>query len=363
MVRNGKTAAGSQRWLCRSCRATSTHKIDNTAKLLATFLRWLFSSRTQADMGWSARTFRRKCSQFWNIWPLPLPTGEVHRVVLVDGIRIARGVHVLIASSEEHVLGWYLARSENSRAWSALMAPIPEPEVVVTDGGSGFEKARRAIWPGSRVQRCVFHAFNQVKKQTTTRPNLPEGKALFAIANRLFDVKDADTAAQWIAAYSAWRTETEEFLSQRTYYEDSGRWDWTHARLVTARNGLDNLVRKGHLFTFADPDLVASLGPLPATNNRLEGGVNAQLRDMLRKHRGMSALRRVKAAFWWCHMHSECPMSPAELLRTMPTDDEIAELYRKASCGAQRSEGPQIWGDGLAWNELHHSSPWRTDWD
>ena len=120
MVRNGKTAAGSQRWLCKSCRSTSTHKIDNTAKLLATFLRWLFSSKTQADMGWSARTFRRKCARFWSIWPLPQPTGEIHRIVFVDGIRIAKGVHILIASGEEFVLGWYLARSENSRAWATV---------------------------------------------------------------------------------------------------------------------------------------------------------------------------------------------------------------------------------------------------
>ena len=201
-----------------------------------------------------------------------------------------------------------------------------------------------------------------MKKQTTTRPNLPQGKSLYALAKRLFDVKDADTAAQWIAAYSAWRADTEEFLAQKTYNEESGRWDWTHARLVTARNGLDNLIRKGHLFTFADPELVAD-GALPTTNNKLEGGVNAQLRGMLRKHRGMSALRRAKAAFWWCYMHSECPMSPAELLKTMPTDDTIAELYRKAAGVGKQEEGPQIWGDGLVWSELHHSSPWRSDWN
>lgn len=138
-VRNGRTAAGAQRWLCRACGATTTHRIDNSAKLLSTFLDWLFSSNTQDGVrGMSARTFRRKCARFWRVWPLPRPTGEVHRVVFVDGIRIARNVCVLIASTERHVIGWYLARSENSRAWKALMAPIPPPDMVVTDGGTGF---------------------------------------------------------------------------------------------------------------------------------------------------------------------------------------------------------------------------------
>ena len=143
MVRNGRTAARTQRWLCKPCRATATHRIDNDAKLLKTFLDRLFSSRTQGETRRSARTFRRKCAKFWKAWPIPQPTGEVHRVVFVDGLRIAGNAHVLIASTDEHVIGRYLAKSENSRAWAALMSPIPPPDVAVTDGGPGFEKARK----------------------------------------------------------------------------------------------------------------------------------------------------------------------------------------------------------------------------
>lgn len=362
MVRNGKTAAGSQRWLCKSCRATTTHRINNDAKLLRTFLDWLFSSRTQEETPQSARTFRRKCAKFWDIWPLPQPTGEVHRVVFVDGIHIARNVHVLIASTEEHVIGWYLARSENSRAWSALMSPIPPPEVVVTDGGRGFEKARKKTWPDTAVQRCVFHAFCQVKKQTTSRPNLQAGVELYGIAKALLRVKSPKASVEWLLAFNDWCSRWEEFLAERTLNEETGKEVWTHERLVTARNGLLALIRRGHLFTFVDPELTAE-GPLPATNNRLEGGVNSPLRDMLRKHRGLSTLRRVKAVFWWCHAHSECPLAPSELLRVMPTDTEIAELYRRAAENPQKSEGPAQWGDGLVWAELHHSTPWRMDWD
>ncbi len=77
----------------------------------------------------------------------------------------------------------------------------------------------------------------------------------------------------------------------------------------------------------------------------------------------MSTLRRVKAVFWWCHMHSENPMPPAEILAAMPTDDDIAELYRRTVYEPQKREGPVEWGDGLVWAELRHSSPWRMDWD
>lgn len=58
----------------------------------------------------------------------------------------------------------------------------------------------------------------------------------------------------------------------------------------------------GTLFTYLDPGL-AKAGPLPSTNNMIEGGVNSQLGEVLRNHRGLTSLKRVKAVFWWCHAH------------------------------------------------------------
>ena len=67
--------------------------------------------------------------------------------------------------------------------------------------------------------------------------------------------------------------------------------------------------------------------PYPATNNLIEGGVNAQLRAMLRNHRGLSVERRIKAVFWWCYMHSPKPLSLSEILKVMPTDKSISTIY------------------------------------
>lgn len=362
MVRNGKTAAGSQRWLCKSCRATSTHKLDNTAKQLKVFLGWLLTNKRQADMTGGGRTFRRKCAKFWEVWPLAPITGEVHHVVFVDGIYLARNIVVLIACTQEHVIGWYLARSENSRSWAALMAKIAPPDVVVTDGGTGFEKARKKVWSSTRVQRCTFHAFCQVRAQTTSRPKLQAGVELYGLAKSLLKVKEVGQALEWIESYSEWCDRWDEFLAEKTRDEESGKMRFTHERLVTARNGLNRLVSKSLLFTFLDPELLEG-GAIPSMNNKIEGGVNAQLRRMLRDHRGLSTMRRVKAVFWWCCMHSECPLTSAEILKTMPTDDDIEEIYRQAAYGPQRSEGPAEWGDGLVWAELRHALPWRHDWD
>ncbi len=89
MKRNGKTSAGAQRWRCRSCGASMTHRIDSSAKALDAFLRWLFSKRGQGDFGCSSRTFRRRAERFWEVWPLPSYTGEACDVVFLDGIWVS----------------------------------------------------------------------------------------------------------------------------------------------------------------------------------------------------------------------------------------------------------------------------------
>lgn len=362
MVRNGKTAAGSQRWLCKSCRATTTHKLDNTAKQLKTFLKWLLSNERQADMAGGGRTFRRKCSKFWSIWPLAPITGEVHHVVFVDGIYLARNVVVLIACTQEHVIGWYLARSENSRSWAALMGKIPPPDVVVCDGGTGFEKARKRVWPTTRVQRCAFMLF---AKSGRRRRHVPSCKPE---SNSTDWPRSCSRSRRWLQHWPGLKPIAHGvpggrgFLAERTLDEESGRMRWTHERLVTARNGLNRLVSKNLLFTFLDPELACD-GPIPSMNNKIEGGINAQLRRMLRDHRGLSLTRRAKAIFWWCYVHTEVPLPAAEILKTMPTDDDIEELYRQVSTESQRTDGPEEWGDGLVWAELRHALPWRAEWD
>lgn len=56
-----------------------------------------------------------------------------------------------------------------------------------------------------------------------------------------------------------------------------GRRVYTHERLRRARSSLSSPVSAGTLFTYLDPAL-AKAGPLPSTNNMIEGGVNSQLR-------------------------------------------------------------------------------------
>lgn len=355
MVKNGKTSSGKQRWRCLRCGSSHTKKYDTKAKQLEEFLAWLFSKDTLLQMPGQGRTFRRRTSEFWRLWPMPSQTGELHRVVYVDGIYLARDLVILIASSDTYILSWYMARAETSKAWEALLAPIPAPTLVVTDGGPGFQKAQKKVWPDTRVQRCVFHAFCQVKRYTTSRPRLQAGVELYGLAKELLHLKTLHQAERWFERYMQWCEKWAEFLEERSWQE--GKYDYTHIRLRKARSSLSRLLSQGTLFTYLDPEL-AREGPLPSTNNRIEGGVNAQLRGLLRNHRGLSLMRRVKAVFWWCYLHSENPLPAKEILSSMPTDDDIDFLYRTYSVAPKREDGGPEWGDRVVWEELHHKNPY-----
>lgn len=364
MKRNGRTSAGKVRWRCKdsACGVSKTRRSDSSAAGLGRFLGWLFSkdNQAQAHKG-SARSFRYQTAQFWDYWALPHFQDVYSPVVHVDGLHLRRQAVVLIAATPQmKPLAWYLARSEHAAAWEALLAQVSAPLMVVTDGGSGLRKAVNHVWPGVRIQRCLFHVYLNITAKTSKNPRLLAGKELKSLAWQLLHIDSLEASYQWEANYLGWEAKWESFLNQKSRYK-SGQWADTHEKLVSARNMIRSLLRQGQLFTYLEPGLVQTVGgPLPSTNNTLEGGINAALREMLKTHRGMLLLHRVKAVFWWCYQHSPDPISSARALKEMPTDTTIADLYQQARQPTTTTQNgaPIQWGTTISWEDLHHKT-WK----
>lgn len=353
MVKNGTTSAGRQRWRCLSCGSSSVKRNDTRSRWLKVLVGWLLGKASQSELGMAARTFRDKTTAFWDLWPIIPICDEIHHVVYMDGIWLTRKCIILIACTEDHVIGCHLAQSENSKDWACLMARIAAPGILVCDGGGGIEKARRAAWPNTRVQRCTFHAFCQVKRCTTTRPKTQAGVDLYAIAKDLMRIASNQEAAEWMARFHRWCSDYEEFLKERA---DDGR-RFKHERLRKAKRGLVALCNVGTLFTYLEEGLVAG-GPVPSMSNKIEN-LNGRIRRMLSMHRGMSIDHRVKAVFWLCYMEAEMPKSFAWMLREFPDDDQIREWRRLAAKErGDESGAPARWGEELVWSEFHRSTPY-----
>lgn len=148
-----------------------------------------------------------------------------------------------------------------------------------------------------------------------------------------------------------WNTTYHTFLAQQTR-PSNGSWVPTHARLVQAKNSLNTLVKKGTLFTYLDPALHIDGDPIASTSNHIEGGINAQLRSLLRVHRGMSLDRQVKTVLWWCYLHTELPATPARILQTVITDEQIIDLFEQARHRASAQAQIERWGTAVNWTQL-----------
>lgn len=82
-------------------------------------------------------------------------------VVFVDGIYLAKNACILICCNETHVLGWYVCRYEHSKAWEALLRRISSPIVVISDGGTGFQKALKKFGRKPNYKDAYFMHFNK----------------------------------------------------------------------------------------------------------------------------------------------------------------------------------------------------------
>ena len=93
---------------------------------------------------------------------------------------------------------------------------------------------------------------------------------------------------------------------------------------------------------------------IASTTNRIEGGTNAQLRLMLRAHRGMSEDHQKRAIEWYLYLHSEQFRPPATLIE--------ARHYNPPKTKAIQTEqepGPELYSKGLTADEgLWHRKGW-----
>ena len=61
-----------------------------------------------------------------------------------------------------------------------------------------------------------------------------------------------------------------------------------------------------------------------------------------------------------CYTHTESPLPAAEILRVMPTDDDVDSLFAAASGGSKREDGAsEEYGTGIVWEEFHMPTNYR----
>jgi hypothetical protein len=204
----------------------------------------------------------------------------------------------LIALSDKgRVLAWQWSGGESVAAWKALLEQVEAPGVLVSDGGTGIPTALAACWPETKHQRCVFHLQMRVSRHLTMNPRTDAGRALRGLVMKLSEVKDEDTAIAWQIQLDEWWRTFGHLTKERTMFRN-GQFGFTHDRLRKAWFLVHGVIRKNTLFTYV------TYGN-PRTTSPLEGGINSQIREVLRRHRGMSETHQKRAVEWFLVLHEQ----------------------------------------------------------
>lgn len=259
------------------------------------------------------------------------PCETTFHAVMVDGIWIGTWCLLIALSDTGRVLAWQWCSGESIAAWTALLQQIPSPGILVSDGGSGLPTALRQVWPHTKHQRCLFHLQMNVTRHLTRNPRTRAGRALRGLVMQLSTVWDEDEAIQWQIRLDEWWRTFGHLTRERTLLRN-GRFGFTHDRLRKAWFLVRNVVRKDLLFTYV-------VYGNPRTTSPLEGGVNAQLRDLFKRHRGMSEEHRRRAAEWFLTLH-ELPLEKAVKLAT-----PVPKKYRPTI--PEETDGPALYDTGL----------------
>lgn len=320
LQKRGLTAAGTQRWLCPQCSKSATKPRQDLARAftLERFVVWLMGKQAQVELSHNLtdRMWRMQTVWCWQVVPKPELTGEIYPVILLDGIRIGSLV-CLIARTPEYVIGWHWAGWESSNTWEKLLEQLPAPAVVVCDGQKGILLAIARCWPSTRVQRCHFHVWQNIRVKLTLHPQTEAGQELLQLTRILLKgIATTEKSLAWQAALKSWEQRHGSFIRERTYNPDpkpgQRKWRYTHERVRSAYRQLAKLLRDDQLFTYLDETLTTV--PIPRTTNYVEGGINSQLRTKLKLHRGMREEHQRRLVEWYLYSRTEAPKPPRNFL-------------------------------------------------
>lgn len=321
LQRRGLTKAGTQRWYCKYCKQSSIKPRADLSRafVLERFVSWLLGKQSQAELNIPARTWRDNTAWCWDIVPKPTLTGEVYPILLIDGIRVGSLV-CLVARTPEYVVAWHWVGWESSNTWSESLKQLPPPVVIVCDGQKGVLLAIARCWLSTKVQRCHFHVWQNVRVKLTLNPQTKAGQELLVLTRLLLrGLNTVEQAEYWQTKLKFWEQLYGDFIREKTISPDpmpgQRKWRYTHERLRSAYRQLAKLLKDNQLFSYLDNNLLEQTKqPIPRTTNYVEGGINSQLRTKLKLHRGMSEEHQRRLVEWYLYTRTNGPKPPRNCL-------------------------------------------------
>lgn len=306
MVKCGHTSAGTQRWKCFKCLKVSCRKREDVAKSnMSRLMRnWLLGMNSISDISTKIGITRRALTKrFSNIKKLPrisLKKLGKEIILILDGTYISKDRVLLIAYDliSEQPIAWAFTSRECFDSWVRLLSKIKTKHIVsalVSDGQKGLIKAIQMLFPDIPHQRCIAHIVRRSLAWLTRRPKTEAGLELRHLILKLKNVKSEELVLLWKKDFRLWDEKHRDFLKQKSNNPLTQKSWFTHRRVRAIRSLIKNALTS--MFCY-----IKNLN-IPNTTNSVEGGINSQLSELLRRHRGIT--RKQKEALATCFLYSK----------------------------------------------------------
>lgn len=296
MWRHGETAKGTPRWWCNKCKISGvkTRSDISLTNRKKTFIKWILHMQPLSEIANLVHCSRKLLStQFEMFWNNP-PSAPRHcrkdSVLLLDGTWIGGSSAItLICSTQAKVRTWVFADRESYKSWFIFISQITAPDFAIVDGHGGLTVAIKHFWPDTHIQRCVAHIVRHAQTKLTRKPKTRAGRELkLLIVHDLPLVWTRRQKRRWVRRFKKWCREYDTFLKEKTYYfgdNNERRWWYKHRNLRGMKSHINNALP--YLFEYVRHPQI------PRTTNFLEGGINAGVKELLRRHRGLSLEKRL----------------------------------------------------------------------
>jgi len=264
----------------------SSNSGRSRSKSYQLFLHYVFEGRSYRSIseqyGISAKTVQRRIDKVQIRKDSVKPREEI---ILLDTTYFGHdfGVMVFRGHRASKNLHWKYLPYETIASYRNGVEYLREKgwriSGIVCDGRRGMFSAFGAI----PIQMCQYHQCAIITRYITQKPLLEAGIELKQIVHQLTRLNESIFTEYLNDWYCKWC----DFLKEKSYNIDTGKWHYTHRRIRSAYRSLKTNLP--YLFTYQKyPEL-----DLPNTTNSLEG-VFSNLKTKLRAHAGLKRHRKMK---------------------------------------------------------------------
>lgn len=267
------------------------------------FKKWVVGRRTIRDLakesGCSEKTLRRLFAKYLSQAPkLSIyPREKVH--LLIDGTYFSNGI-CLVLYRDANIKFTQLYRLTNGEHYVEIKEDLEnllelgvQVESVTSDGHRAILKAVKKVLPNIPLQRCIVHLQRDCRIWLSKRPRSKAAYELKQISAKMHLIKTHHERSYWLLKLYQWHEEHKDFINQKSFNPDSGRYWYTHKMVrrsfMSIKRALPNV------FHYLDnPKIPKSTNAVESFFGHLKGHLNI--------HRGLSYEHRKQYLKWYLYL-------------------------------------------------------------